>query len=433
MTHRPRYALIIVSLLVLLTPFFSHAVSETAEELRNQISLRADSIEQLQQEIASYQSELNVLGKSSNTLQTVIKELDVNRKKLTLEITLTGKKIENANTKIKSLSGEISQKDKSLNYNKEALKQSVREINELDSANITASLLGGRTMTDVWNSIDRINVVQVSLKQHADDVRVIKTGLLADRTDQELAKEDLLELQGTLGDQKKILDANAAEKNRLLKETQNKQSNYQALVNQKASLVKAFEAEMQNYESRLQYVLDPSKFPTRGSRVLGWPLDQVLVTQMFGKTVDAVRLYASGSHSGTDFRASVGTPVYAMANGVVMGAGDTDVQCKGASFGKWVLIKYDNGLAAAFGHLSLIKAQKGDRVTARTVIAYSGNTGRSTAPHLHISMYVGDAVEASPKPSFSCKGKILTQPTAPTNAYLDPLSYMPLTTAGMFK
>ena len=95
---------------------------------------------------------------------------------------------------------------------------------------------------------------------------------------------------------------------------------------------------------------------------MGWPLDNIYVTQFFGKTVAAKRLYASGSHSGVDFRAAVGTPVKSMANGIVKGAGDTDTTCVGASFGKWIFIEYENGLSSTYGHLSLIKVKSGQKV-----------------------------------------------------------------------
>ena len=49
------------------------------------------------------------------------------------------------------------------------------------------------------------------------------------------------------------------------------------------------------------------------------------MTQLFGKTVDSKRLYVSGTHDGVDFRASVGTPVMAMADGMVLGIGNTDL------------------------------------------------------------------------------------------------------------
>ena len=153
------------------------------------------------------------------------------------------------------------------------------------------------------------------------------------------------------------------------------------------------------------------------------PLDEIYVTQEFGAKTGPHRTYVNG-HSGTDFRARTPVKVYAMADGVVVGAGNTDLSCPGASFGQWVLLQYDNGLSSTFAHLSLIKVEKGQKVKRGDVVAYTGSSGRVTGPHLHLSLYVAGAVKVESLPSVACPGHILTQPLAPINAYLDPMYYI---------
>jgi len=184
----------------------------------------------------------------------------------------------------------------------------------------------------------------------------------------------------------------------------------------------AFEKELRDYESQLKFILDPSKLPNAG--VLSWPLDNIFVTQQFGAKTGPHRTYASG-HSGTDFRARTPLPVKSMGDGIIKGIGDTDVICPGVSFGKWIFIEYNNGLSSTFGHLSLIKVFEGQRVTRGEVVGYSGGTGRVTGPHLHVSLYVSNAVSVDTVPSKSCPGRILKQPIAAINAYLDPMYYLP--------
>jgi murein DD-endopeptidase MepM/ murein hydrolase activator NlpD len=157
---------------------------------------------------------------------------------------------------------------------------------------------------------------------------------------------------------------------------------------------------------------------------LSWPLDKIFVTQEFGAKTGPHRTYASG-HSGTDFRARTPLPVKSMADGVVKGVGDTDISCPGVSFGKWIFIEYNNGLSSAYGHLSLIKVYEGQKVSRGEVVGYTGGTGRVTGPHLHVSLYVSSAVSVQTVPSKSCPGKILKQPIAAINAYLDPMYYLP--------
>ena len=265
--------------------------------------------------------------------------------------------------------------------------------------------------------------VSLRMRDAILELREIK-GELEDRRDETVkAKNELLILNAKLADQKRIVDQNTAEKKKLLAETKNNEANYQKLLQDRLTKKLAFEKELRDYESALQYILDPAKLPSAG--VLSWPLDYIYVTQFFGKTEAGKRLYASGTHNGVDFRAAMGTPIKAMADGVVAGVGDTDVQCAGVSFGRFALLKFNNGLAATYGHMSLVKVSPGQSVARGQIIGYSGNTGYSTGPHLHVSVYARDAVELKTLPSKSCPGRVLTQPISAVNAYLDPMYYLP--------
>ena len=115
----------------------------------------------------------------------------------------------------------------------------------------------------------------------------------------------------------------------------------------------------------------------------------------------------------------------AMGTGVVIGEGNSDLACKGASYGNWIFIKYDNGLSAVFGHLSLIKAKVGQQVQSGDIVAYTGATGYATGPHLHVSVWPSDGVHITSFPSQACPGRTITIPTAAANAYLDPMIYFP--------
>lgn len=87
-----------------------------------------------------------------------------------------------------------------------------------------------------------------------------------------------------------------------------------------------------------------------------------------------------GSHSGhvaLDFGVPIGTPVKATLDGKVVYAGWND-----QGYGNLVIV--ENGpYRVYFAHLSKIPVKVGEKVTAGTIIGYSGNTGNSTGPHLH--------------------------------------------------
>ena len=91
-------------------------------------------------------------------------------------------------------------------------------------------------------------------------------------------------------------------------------------------------------------------------------------------------------HQGIDIEVPVGTAVYAAADGTVVFAGEQE------DFGKVLTIEHalgDRFYYTYYGHLDHIMVTEGQRVDAGEKIALSGNTGRSTGPHLHFDMSTG--------------------------------------------
>jgi murein DD-endopeptidase MepM/ murein hydrolase activator NlpD len=108
-----------------------------------------------------------------------------------------------------------------------------------------------------------------------------------------------------------------------------------------------------------------------------WPLAQRgFVTRTFGSRDDVGRQ----THTGIDIAVPTGSYVRAMRAGRVEEAGEDEV------YGRYVLIAHGEGLSSLYGHNSWLFAQPGDSVQRLQVIALSGNTGRSTAPHLHFEL-----------------------------------------------
>lgn len=82
-------------------------------------------------------------------------------------------------------------------------------------------------------------------------------------------------------------------------------------------------------------------------------------------------------HQGVDLGMPVGTPLYAVFDGKVR------VATTMHGYGKVMIVRHNNGMETVYGHMSAFDKQPGDIVHAGDVIGKSGNTGRSTGPHLH--------------------------------------------------
>ena len=106
------------------------------------------------------------------------------------------------------------------------------------------------------------------------------------------------------------------------------------------------------------------------------------ITSSFGKA----RVYndtLKGYHSGTDFRAKVGTPITASNDGIIILAKDRFYS------GGSVIIDHGQGIYTCYYHMSKFDVKKGDEVKRGQVLGLSGSTGRVTGPHLHFSARVG--------------------------------------------
>lgn len=96
-------------------------------------------------------------------------------------------------------------------------------------------------------------------------------------------------------------------------------------------------------------------------------------------------------HPGVDVAVPVSTPVVATADGRVRQSGNDPV------YGHFVVLDHDGGYQTMYAHNEIILAERGDAVERGETIAYSGNSGRSSAPHLHYEVRRGGrAVDPTP-------------------------------------
>ena len=129
------------------------------------------------------------------------------------------------------------------------------------------------------------------------------------------------------------------------------------------------------------------------------PVDKMLFTSSFGVRSDPFRGTAA-MHAGVDIPGTIGTPIYATADGVISHAG------RQGGYGNLVQINHGRGIETRYGHLSKILVADNARVRRGQMIGLMGSTGRSTGSHLHYEVRVdGKAVNPIP---FLQTGEYLT-------------------------
>lgn len=416
-----RFAALTCSMvLAALVVFPAISSGQSADELQQQIDANNSQIEALNKEIAQYESQLKATSQQKQTLQGRLGELDLQRKKLTAQITLTKNQIGTTQKQIQQLSNGIDAAQGSIDNNRAGLAESLRSLYDSDKRSLAISILNASDLTDAWQDIDAIAVIQDAVRTDIRSLAETKQVLTDTKTQAEEKRAQLVTQQRQLTTQQGSLDATRKAQNELLAQTKSQESAYQKIISQKQAEKVQFEAALFELASKLEYTLDPSRVPSAGKGVLRWPLDNVFVTQQFGKTSSSGRLYKSGTHDGIDLRASIGTPVRASLTGTVLEVNHGAV--RNCQYGKWVLVKHGNGLATLYAHLSDVLVAKGQTVATGSVVGYAGDTGYATGPHLHFTVYLSDALSFK---SYKCKsGTSVSVPLAPTNAYLNPLDYL---------
>ena len=411
---------------VFVLPGANISYANSADELKSKIADKGSQIKALEAQITSLDKSVKETAGTRQTLSTELKQIDAVKKKLETDIKITGKKIDLAKLNIEELSTQISDKGGRIQTGQSVVSDSIRAIAELESTSLPEKLLSRSNFSSIWNEISNYEDLQSKTLDHIKELEVLKKGLETDKNALEAEKVRTITLKNQLSDQQVIAAQNIKQKNQLITETKNKETNYKKLLADAEAKKAAVENELTQYESELRVIIDPNSLPSSGSKVLSWPLDPVFITQYFGLTEFSKTqpIYNGRGHNGIDLRASVGTALRSSGNGIVVGTGDTDPVCYGASYGKWIMIDHGNGLATIYGHLSLSKVIEGQHVNTGELIGYTGKTGYALGPHLHYSVVANQAVKVGYLKSKVMGCGTYRIPLGSFNGYLNPLLYL---------
>jgi murein DD-endopeptidase MepM/ murein hydrolase activator NlpD len=402
--------------------------AQTAEQLKGDLDTLSAQIKALDAEIKAYNSKISTTQGEAKTLKAALSKLEERRTGLTKDIAYTKLRIKQAEQNISFTQGKIANTETELEKTKRELAQSLRLLvqNESTVPAFISSLGDGSHLSDTLDIVKRGTDFTTAINQKSQALSDVKTTLAVQKASYEQHKNVLLTLNETLNGQKQIVEQTSKDKNTLLQETKNKESTYQQLLADRKKKKQQLETEMLDVEAKLKTVVDASKIPKYGKGILKFPVDNVIITQYFGNTPFSSKnpqVYNGSGHNGIDLGVKVGTPIYSAESGVVLGTGDTDQACSGVSYGRWVLVKHNNGLTTLYAHLSVIQVKAGDVLTTRQQVGLSGNTGYSTGPHLHFTVYASDAVQITNYVSKVC-GTNMRMPIAPRAGYLNPLSFL---------
>lgn len=401
------------------------------QKLQSQIEDRGDRLTEIEAEIAKFQNDLRKVGSEKKTLQSAINQLELERKKVTAEISKTENQISSTDLEINKLILEISRTEKDISETENAIAQVIRAQYKSEEETLVELLLRHNKLSEFWSTFEAHESVRNTMSAKVIELSSFQSLLEESRDENEEKRTQLTSLKDQYRDQNSVLTNNKEEQAELLEVTKSEEQTYQQLLASRQEARDKILKELRDFESQLQFFLDPNTIPQPGTAVFDWPLANVIITQYFGGTEFAARnasVYGGRAyHPGVDMGAPRGTAIMAPLTGTVRATGNTDAVPGCYSWGKWTLIDHANGLTTLYAHQDVIAVSAGQKVQTGEVIGYVGNTGFSTGPHLHFTVYAKDGVNVRRfneiKTVTSCGPA--TTPVAATDAYIDPMLYLP--------
>lgn len=155
-------------------------------------------------------------------------------------------------------------------------------------------------------------------------------------------------------------------------------------VMQSIDAMQATLKERQRQFSALEEILLTSKLQ-REVVPSGWPISHGYISSGYGMRIDPFTGHLA-FHPGIDFAGPKGTPIHAVAAGIVTRAG------RDGGYGNLVQVDDGNGYSTRYGHNEKILVKVGQRVAKGQTIALEGSTGRSTGPHCHFEVHINGKV-----------------------------------------
>jgi len=359
----------------------------TKEELQAQIQQKTQQLEAINNKVQTTQKNLETTQNQTRTLQKELTQLNGTIKQLDLNIQGDTLSVQKLNLEIDSLNYDVKDTQTSIDDKKQAINQLLVELqkNDGERTNILALFLKNDTLADgVMETQSLINLrSQLSLDiQNLSDLNQT----LNNKIQQSSQKKSEVQFhQKNLSVRKEIAAEQKETHKVILVQTKNQESTYEQQLADLKNQQNSVSDEIGKIEDQLRASFNIGLLPIKRPGVLAWPLQDVRITQHFG---ERSYLYRNKPHNGLDLGASIGTPVFAADDGMVVGADNNDVsRWRKYQYGRYIMIKHANNLATLYGHLSRQTVSVGMSVKRGDLIGYSGSTGYATGPHLHFGLY----------------------------------------------
>ena len=352
-----------------------NSLSDKKNEIKNEITQKEKKMEEISEEKKQTLSQVEKLVSQISSYQDEIDEL---------------------NDRISTIQGRITTAEKQIQedeaeYEKQqkALDARLVAMYEAGETSYLDFLLSSASLVDFISSYYLVSEVAEYDNKMLEQLETHKKKIEKEKNDLETDKSDLNSSKTTLISKKQGLEVAKNTKEQYVKDLSDDVKKLEAELSELAGHEQTINRKIR--QMQLQYDQErASKSSSSGnssststysgggtsSYGFGLPINSYVTT---GYGVSG-RYWSSGHHTGVDFKASTGTPVYAIGDGQVVDTG------RNRAYGYFVEIYHGNNIYSFYAHASRVIVSQGQYVTKGQQIMYSGATGNVTGPHLHFEI-----------------------------------------------
>ena len=346
--------------------------------------------EETQTKKAEAQQKLEELQAEKEDLLEVIEELDTQITGYETKIAELASEQEDLEAQIVVTQGELEQAkiDEANQY--EAMKKRIQYAYENGNVEYIDALMATSDYSDIINKSEYVEQVSNYDKEQLNKLIEIKMEIADKEVQLESELSDVETVKAEAEEEKEALDIMYAGKQETLSQYNTDISDTKSTISQleedekkQDAMIAQLEAEQkrkQEQSANNSSSSSSSSTPSYSGGQFTWPMpSSTRITSYFGNR-EAPTAGASSYHKGIDIACPTGSSVVAAASGVVIYSGYM------GSAGNALIVDHGNGVTTCYYHLSSFAVSSGASVSAGQTIAYSGNTGVSTGPHLHFSV-----------------------------------------------
>ena len=386
------FCLVFSLMLVFSSAFTAQAKTSSQSKLdkiNQNIEEAQKELDSLDDQVADKKAYSDALMKKIDLLQDKLDALESNRDDLQNEIDAVQKRIDETQADINQAEKEIEKKEQEFDGVYEEYCQRLRAMYIsgnvsmlevlLESGDISSILTRAEMVKSVSEqdsaTLDDLMAKMEEINKEREELANNKIQLGKDKDSLNSRKQELQKSIDEYNSSKAELNAEVEECNAALASLDDKRSEVKETLNVNQEQKRQIEAEINNALSGSGSNKPGSGNYNPGTGQLAYPTSYRQISAGYPN-------YSNGSyHGGVDWPCPTGTAVHASDSGVVVIAKKLTY-----SYGQYILIDHGNGLSTLYAHNSSLVVGVGDKVSKGQIIAYSGESGNATGPHVHFEV-----------------------------------------------